>query len=60
MIGLVYDRKNDEQRRKAHKMIALLIDDAAKAGYGEYRTHLGIGSQCVADCSLDGPDYGHL
>jgi hypothetical protein len=40
--GLVYDKKNDEQRKKAHKLITLLIEDAAKEGYGEYRTHLGI------------------
>jgi hypothetical protein len=41
MLGLVYDKKNDEQRKKAHKLITLLIDDCAKEGYGEYRTHLG-------------------
>ena len=41
MVGLVYDKKNEEQRRKAHKLITLLIDDFAKEGYGEYRTHLG-------------------
>ena len=37
----MYDKKNDEQRKKAHKLITLLIDDCAKEGYGEYRTHLG-------------------
>jgi len=40
--GLVYDKKNEEQRKKAHKLITLLIEDCAKEGYGEYRTHLGI------------------
>ena len=40
--GLVYDRKNEEQRKKAHKLITLLVEDCAIEGYGEYRTHLGI------------------
>lgn len=40
--GLVYDKKNEEQRKKAHKLITLLIEDCAKEGYGEYRTHLGM------------------
>jgi hypothetical protein len=42
IVGLVYDKKNAEQRRKAHKLITLLIEDCAKEGYGEYRTHLGM------------------
>jgi hypothetical protein len=59
-LGLVYDKKNDEQRRKAHKLITLLIDDCAKEGYGEYRTHLGTLFGIKANRRFDGPDHGHL
>jgi hypothetical protein len=41
VAGPVFNKKDPEQRRKVYKMLSLLIDDAAKAGYGEYRTHLG-------------------
>jgi hypothetical protein len=41
-------------------MITLLIDDAAKAGYGEYRTHLGISFDDMSNERLDGPNYGNV
>jgi hypothetical protein len=61
IAGLVYDRKNEEQRRKAHKLITLLIEDCAKEGYGEYRTHLGT-SQTPTRLTgrLDGPNHGDV
>lgn len=45
IVCIVYDRKNPEQRRKAHELISVLVDDAAKAGWGEYRTHLALMDQ---------------
>ena len=38
---LMYDRDNDAQVANMRKLFDTLIADAAKAGYGEYRTHLG-------------------
>ncbi|KIW69779.1 hypothetical protein PV04_05637 [Phialophora macrospora] len=41
MISLVvYDRGSPERRRAVEKCMRSMIDDAAKSGYGEYRTHL--------------------
>ncbi|OAG38904.1 hypothetical protein AYO21_06935 [Fonsecaea monophora] len=48
IVCIVFDRKNPEQRQKAHKLIATLIDDAAKRGWGEYRTHLALMDQIAA------------
>jgi len=38
---LMYDRDNDAQIANMKKLFNALIDETAKAGYGEYRTHLG-------------------
>jgi 4-cresol dehydrogenase (hydroxylating) len=38
---LMYDRDNAEQVANIRKLFDALIHDTAKAGYGEYRTHLG-------------------
>ena len=38
---LMYDRDNDAQVANMRKLFDALIVDTAKAGYGEYRTHLG-------------------
>ncbi|OAL54234.1 FAD-linked oxidase-like protein [Pyrenochaeta sp. DS3sAY3a] len=40
IVCLTFDKTNPSERRRAHRCIELLIDDAAKEGYGEYRTHL--------------------
>ncbi|KAJ5192166.1 hypothetical protein N7449_008308, partial [Penicillium cf. viridicatum] len=40
IVCLTFDKTDREQRKKAHRCIELLIDDAAAMGYGEYRTHL--------------------
>jgi 4-cresol dehydrogenase (hydroxylating) flavoprotein subunit len=38
---LMYDRDKPAQVSNMRKLFNALIDDTAKAGYGEYRTHLG-------------------
>ncbi|AMO71237.1 FAD-binding oxidoreductase [Sphingorhabdus sp. M41] len=38
---LMYDRDKPEQVRNIRTMFNALIRDTAKAGYGEYRTHIG-------------------
>ncbi len=37
---IVYDRTDAGTRRRADELFKVLVADAAKAGYGEYRTHL--------------------
>jgi 4-cresol dehydrogenase (hydroxylating) len=38
---LMYDRDNAQQVANIRKLFNALIGETAKAGYGEYRTHLG-------------------
>lgn len=45
IVCLVFNRKDPESCRKAHWIITTLIDDAAKRGWGEYRTHLALMDQ---------------
>ncbi|EXJ91673.1 vanillyl-alcohol oxidase [Capronia epimyces CBS 606.96] len=45
IVCIVFDRKDPKQRRNAHQLIRTLIDDAAKHGWGEYRTHLALMDQ---------------
>jgi hypothetical protein len=42
----------------APKLISLLIDDAAKEGYGEYRTRLDTRNVFWFNSSLDGSNHG--
>jgi hypothetical protein len=37
---LTYDRGNEDEKRRAVACLRAMIDDAAKEGYGEYRTHI--------------------
>lgn len=45
IIEIVFDRKDPEKRKAALKCLRAMIDDAAKLGYGEYRTHLALMDQ---------------
>ncbi|KAF1355542.1 hypothetical protein BDV97DRAFT_381398 [Delphinella strobiligena] len=45
---LVFDRKDAESCRRARKLLSVLIDDAAKQGWGECRTHLTFLDQITA------------
>ncbi|KAJ3546566.1 hypothetical protein NM208_g1938 [Fusarium decemcellulare] len=40
IVNIVYDRGNPASRKAATECMNNMIDDAAKEGYGEYRTHL--------------------
>ncbi len=40
IINMVYDRGDPSAKRAAYECMRAMIDDAAQAGYGEYRTHL--------------------
>lgn len=48
IVLLVFDTKSDRQKALTHELCRLLVDDAAAAGYGEYRTHLALMDQIAA------------
>ncbi|KAF4981332.1 hypothetical protein FDECE_17707 [Fusarium decemcellulare] len=54
IVCLTFDKTNPEQRKKAHRCIELLIDDAAAEGYGEYRTHLCFMDQIASVYNWNG------
>ena len=37
---LLFDRKNEKQRRDVHKLFVALVKEARDAGYAEYRAHV--------------------
>ncbi|KAF4468378.1 4-cresol dehydrogenase flavo subunit [Fusarium albosuccineum] len=45
IVCLVFNREDEDSCRRAHWLISQLIDDAAKKGWGEYRTHLALMDQ---------------
>lgn len=45
IICIVFNRKDPESCKKAHWLIKTLIDDCAKHGWGECRTHLAVMDQ---------------
>jgi len=45
IIFLLYERYDEAERRRALEVFRILVDDAAGAGYGEYRTHLDFMDQ---------------
>ncbi|KAH8886543.1 FAD-linked oxidase-like protein [Thozetella sp. PMI_491] len=53
IVCLVFDRNDPESCRKAHWVITTLIDDAAKRGWGEYRTHLALMDQIAGTYSFN-------
>lgn len=48
IVCIVFDRRDDSSRKRAHKPISVLVGDAARQGWGEYRTHLALMDQ-IAD-----------
>lgn len=38
----VYNRGDEQERQRLYELLNLLIDEAAAAGYGEYRTHIDL------------------
>ena len=45
VIELIFDRRDPEEKRKAHEVFGIMVREAAEAGYGEYRTHLSFMDQ---------------
>ncbi|OQU99894.1 FAD binding domain-containing protein [Cladophialophora immunda] len=54
IVCIVFDRKDEDSKRRAHKLISTLVDDAAERGWGEYRTHLALMDQVAATYSFNG------
>lgn len=42
---LMFNRLDEAERKRAHELFGVLIDEAAEQGYGEYRTHLSFMDQ---------------
>lgn len=53
IVCIVFDRKDPDQRQRAHTLIRTLIDDAARHGWGEYRTHLALMDQIAGTYSFN-------
>lgn len=47
IVCIVFNKKDHEQKKKAHWLIRTLIDDCAANGWGEYRTHLAVMDQIM-------------
>lgn len=54
IVCIVFDREDPDSKRRAHAMIKVMIDDAARMGWGEYRTHLALMDQIAATYSFNG------
>lgn len=51
IVNMVYDRGDPVERENAYKCMRAMVDDAAKEGYGEYRTHLLLADQVAGTYS---------
>ncbi|KAL4934671.1 vanillyl-alcohol oxidase [Aspergillus undulatus] len=47
IVCIVFNKRDEEQKKKAHWLIKTLIDDCAAHGWGEYRTHLAVMDQIM-------------
>ena len=45
---IIYNRDDADMTRRAHALFGALIEDAARAGYGEYRTHISYMDRVAA------------
>lgn len=45
VVNIVYDRSSEDDKRRAVAAIRKLIDECARSGYGEYRTHILLADQ---------------
>lgn len=48
IFALGFNRYDENEKARARKLFAILIDEAAAAGYGEYRTHLAYMDRVAA------------
>jgi 4-cresol dehydrogenase (hydroxylating) flavoprotein subunit len=54
---VIFDTKNEGQTRRAYDTSKLLVREAAKAGYGEYRAHLDFMDLAAEQYSWGGHAY---
>ncbi|KAI1612453.1 glycolate oxidase [Exophiala viscosa] len=54
IANIVYDRSNADQKQRATGLMREMIREAAKEGYGEYRTHLLFADQVAETYSWNG------
>ena len=45
IVVMIYNRGDEDEKLRATKCLRAMIDDAAKEGYGEYRTHILFADQ---------------
>jgi hypothetical protein len=60
IVEIVFDRADPDARKRALKCLRAMVDDAAKEGYGEYRTHLALMDQVAATYSWNEGSLGKL
>lgn len=53
IVSVVFPRGNPKKRDRAVWLIRTLIDDCAKHGWGEYRTHIGLMDQIQGTYSFN-------
>ncbi|KAI0876042.1 vanillyl alcohol oxidase [Hypoxylon argillaceum] len=53
IVCIVFNRKDEESRQRAHKLIKTLIAEAAARGWGEYRAHLALMDQIASTYSFN-------
>jgi hypothetical protein len=51
IVEIVFDRADAGAKQRALNCLRALVDDAAKCGYGEYRTHLALMDQVAGTYS---------
>lgn len=54
IANIVYNRASQDEKRRAMQLMRELIDQAAKKGYGEYRTHLLFADQVAGTYNWGG------
>lgn len=60
IVCLVFDRQDPDSCHRAHRLISTLIDDAARHGWGEYRTHLALMDQIAETYNFNNNAQMHL
>ncbi|KAI0130442.1 hypothetical protein BJ170DRAFT_314997 [Xylariales sp. AK1849] len=60
IIEIVFDRRNPESRKAVMKCLRAMVSDAAKLGYGEYRTHLALMDQIAGTYNWGDGALGRL
>ncbi|KAL2202345.1 aryl-alcohol oxidase [Sarocladium strictum] len=57
IVCIVFNKRDKEQKKKAHWLIKTLIDDCAARGWGEYRTHLAVMDQIMGTYSWNNNSF---